>query len=361
MQQKSVADYMMENEDRGINNKYKNTISDAAQYKTEQAKKERLLGIMSSITDQYTHDQAVKMARAEGFDVPDGVYDPRDVDMAIKQLSAGSGSDTPSSVKEWSVYNAMSPEAQEQYLQMKRANPYLNLGDRMAQPNPIRGGYNNPLPINPKVSETPDYQAQQERAKLEEKNRVEAEAGLGNTLANADKTVNLIESMVGRDAEGVNPALPEDPGFRNAVGLRSYLPTIKGSEAADFEAKFEQLQGGAFLDAFESLKGGGQITQVEGEKATAAINRAKLSQSPKAFKEAVNEFKAIVKAGAERARAKAARPNLNTPVGGMNSQQGGDVPLSDPLSKAREAIARGADPVAVKKRLEDAGYSTEGI
>jgi hypothetical protein len=88
MQQKSVADYMMENEDRKINNNYKSSISDAQKFKTEQAKKERLLGIMSSITDQYTHDKAVQMARQEGFDVPDGVYDPRDVDMAIKQLSS---------------------------------------------------------------------------------------------------------------------------------------------------------------------------------------------------------------------------------------------------------------------------------
>lgn len=47
---------------------------------------------------------------------------------------------TPSNIAEWAAYQRMTPDEQKQYLIMKRANPYLNLGDQMVQPDPTQPG-----------------------------------------------------------------------------------------------------------------------------------------------------------------------------------------------------------------------------
>lgn len=96
----------------------------------------------------------------------------------------------------------------------------------------------------------------------------------------------------------------EHAGLENFVGFRSpfggaalmNLPfgpekPIGGSNAADFEAKLGQVQGKLFLQAFETLKGGGQITEVEGEKATAALANLSASQSEEQFRAALLEFR----------------------------------------------------------------------
>jgi len=49
------------------------------------------------------------------------------------------------------------------------------------------------------------------------------------------------------------------------------------------------------------LKGSGQITEKEGEKATAAITRLNLSQSEAEYKRAAREFQDVLRAGIRRA------------------------------------------------------------
>jgi len=88
-----------------------------------------------------------------------------------------------------------------------------------------------------------------------------------------------------------------------------YLPfrdkAVPGTQAANFQAKLEQLQGKNFLQAFETLKGGGQITEKEGEKATQAISDMSAAQSEKEFKKSAEELKTIIQTGVERAKAQA--------------------------------------------------------
>jgi hypothetical protein len=51
----------------------------------------------------------------------------------------GGAVDAPASVREWEYYNSLSPDEQGQYLRMKRANPFLDAGDRFVQPDPVTG------------------------------------------------------------------------------------------------------------------------------------------------------------------------------------------------------------------------------
>lgn len=62
------------------------------------------------------------------------------VQREIAQMRMAAPSEAPSSIREWQAFQQMTPEQQQQYLTMKRANPYLNLGDVFAQPDPLNPG-----------------------------------------------------------------------------------------------------------------------------------------------------------------------------------------------------------------------------
>lgn len=110
--------------------------------------------------------------------------------------------------------------------------------------------------------------------------------------------------------------LASHPGLSDVVGVRSIkggalgLPIVRGTSAAGFKELLDQVQGKQFLEAFESLKGAGQITEVEGQKATAAIARLGTAQSEIEFKKGLKEFQDIIKVGLKRARSKAQSPTV---------------------------------------------------
>ena len=119
-----------------------------------------------------------------------------------------------------------------------------------------------------------------------------------------------IDEMIGRPERKdpvtgkVIPATRPHPGFTTVVGA-TMLPGarfVPGTAAADFQARFDQIKGSAFLQAYETLKGGGQITNIEGEKGTAALNRMSIAQSEREFIQAAREFQEVVQKGLERAQ-----------------------------------------------------------
>ena len=59
------------------------------------------------------------------------------------------------------------------------------------------------------------------------------------------------------------------------------------------------------MEAFEILKGGGAITNIEGEKGTAAINRMSIAQSEREYIAAAREVQNILRVGMDRARKRA--------------------------------------------------------
>ena len=85
-----------------------------------------------------------------------------------------------------------------------------------------------------------------------------------------------------------------------------------GSDTAGFLTRLDQIKDKTFLQAFESLKGGGQITQIEGEKATSALNRMNTAQSEVEFIKAAREFEENLRTGMELAKKKAGLPTGGT-------------------------------------------------
>jgi hypothetical protein len=138
------------------------------------------------------------------------------------------------------------------------------------------------------------------------KDQALAQQVLPKVLDTAQQTLGQIDSLIGkRDREGnLLKGQAPHPGFSNVVGatLLPGLRFVPGTDAADFQSKFDQIKGGAFLQAFETLKGGGSITNLEGEKGTSALNRMSLAQSEKEFVSAAREFQGIIRKGVERAK-----------------------------------------------------------
>jgi hypothetical protein len=176
--------------------------------------------------------------------------------------------DAPSDQRLYQWYASLPPEKQEQFLNMRRSNA------------------------------TPDAAAAIAGAKTtateQAKAKVGAQTDLPRVDANADQMLANLDQF------------EKHPGTRFLYGGYGIAPIVPGTPQADAAAVLEQIGGKAFLEAFNTLKGGGQITEKEGEKATAAITRlGNRKQSYAGAKQAVAELRAIVKAGASRARQKA--------------------------------------------------------
>jgi hypothetical protein len=119
---------------------------------------------------------------------------------------------------------------------------------------------------------------------------MEAQADLPRAVETAKQTVDAVDKLLTHE------------GFSNLVGAGlPFGKYVAGSQTAGANALYEQIKGKSFLEAFQSLKGGGQITEKEGAKAEAAINRMNLSTSEKDFKDAAKDFKDAVQSGIDRA------------------------------------------------------------
>jgi hypothetical protein len=161
------------------------------------------------------------------------------------------------------------------------------------------------------------------RAKMTELGKAEAkfEANAPQAITTAKTALTKIDEMLAHP--GLAPAV--GAGGLSTLGIPGIAQYIPGSEAASFKARLDEILGGAFMEAFNTLKGGGQITEKEGEKATAAITRLSTMQSEKEFKQAAKDFQEVIKAGIKRSEAKLAKS------GGAAASASPDVDTTNPL------------------------------
>lgn len=163
------------------------------------------------------------------------------------------------------------------------------------------------------------------------KAKTQAAIALPGAIATGEEAIRKIDALVGalpvKNDEGkiVQAGTKPHVGFGQSVGVGiPGLKYIPGTSAADFNARLNEVQGGAFLQAFNTLRGGGSITEKEGEKATQAINRMSTSQSEKEFNTAAREYQDVIRTGIARAKAKA----TNAGGGGVPVGRGGSAPAA---------------------------------
>jgi len=166
---------------------------------------------------------------------------------------------------------------------------------------------------------TPGETYQEQRSQEQAKSDVAFLDAYESSKSDAQNILSVIDQMIGdlnvKDGKIVQGKRPPHPGFEGVIGAG--VPGVRfipGTQAADFDAFMEQVQGGAFLKAYNALRGTGQITEKEGEKATTALSRMKRSQSEAGFIKAAREFEGVVRSAVRRADARAARLRGGTPT-----------------------------------------------
>jgi hypothetical protein len=128
-----------------------------------------------------------------------------------------------------------------------------------------------------------DLQEAQQKLELTRKEAqvkdVDRALKLQSSIANSARALNMIDSLLA------------DPELASGVGWKSTLGVLPESKAKELKTKIDQIKGDVFLKAFESLKGGGQITEVEGKKAEASLQRLDPTLSVDEFKKALLELR----------------------------------------------------------------------
>lgn len=103
---------------------------------------------------------------------------------------------------------------------------------------------------------------------------------------------------------GTLDRLGAHPGLSKSVGLMGALPTIPGSDSANFQAELNTFQSQAFIPMVAQLKGMGALSDAEGKKLTQAVGALDLKMGEKAFRESVSRIKADMEAAYARVAGK---------------------------------------------------------
>jgi hypothetical protein len=183
------------------------------------------------------------------------------------------------------------------------------------QPRPVAPPVAPPVSPNQALANALSPKAQQELQVAQLKEQQAAAQALPQVMQQGKTLIGAIDQMIGlKDAQG-KVVIPEHKGLKDVVGTTipfEYKPFQGGTPGADFKAYYDQVQGGAFLEAVQRMKGTGAITEIEGTKATAALLRASKAQTPDAFRNAMSEFRDIIQTGMDNAATKAGKGRIPT-------------------------------------------------
>ena len=288
-----------------------------------------------------------------------------DPELGIKTLISlrGKISDIPSSVREYNYYQTLKPEDQATFLRIKRATKTIDLADRVVIQSPT-GETSTILKKGLPPGQQPELKKRQAISQ-QEGTAIGKKKGQALNIPGEEAKANYLIKMVEK--------LIEHPGLNQVVGIPSSLSGISTragvpfGDGANFMALQEQVTGAAFSEAFKSLKGGGQITEIEGQKATAALMRlTQLGQDPSVYREAAREFITQIKKGSELARKQAKNLGVKLPAAQtvtpkpVITERGGPRKMrrinSNEIESAKRAIARNpANRIDVIRRLREAG------
>jgi hypothetical protein len=124
---------------------------------------------------------------------------------------------TPSSIEEWNEFQKMTPAEQERFLIMKRASPYLNLGDKMVQPSPINpSAVRSTFDVGHKPDQMPEFKQKQAGA---------AAAGTQAVKASGDAFESL--GKVNKNLVNIDDAIAAIDNGAQTGAVQSMLPSVR--------------------------------------------------------------------------------------------------------------------------------------
>lgn len=228
------------------------------------------------------------MAQAGIFDDPlDREYKRAQIGKLNKD--AANGAETPSNVREWQHFNNLSPEDQQRYLTMKRAEKYLDLGDRYGQPNPVA-----PDQMVREVPKNVAEEARQKKVGNEMGERQMAQPKAASSLAAIDAKADIVLKTIGEARQMVGPYTA---GFGGAA-----LSSIPGTAARDLSAKLDTLKANAGFAELQTMRdnsptGGalGQVAVQELAMLQATVTSLEQAQTPQQLSQALDAYETFIR------------------------------------------------------------------
>lgn len=146
-------------------------------------------------------------------------------------------------------------------------------------------------------------EAKKDGLKLQgEVNEAKAEAGRAKVAAK-EEVANMTKNsqLASFDTMLVTlDRLGKHPGLSRSVGVLGALPTMPGSDSANFQAELNTFQSQAFIPMVAQLKGMGALSDAEGKKLTQAVGALDPKMGEKAFRESVGRITTDMAAARER-------------------------------------------------------------
>lgn len=230
-----------------------------------------------------------------------GQVDPEDAALKYAGITGdysalfGAGSKAPSSIQEWNTFNNMPEEDQRRYLQMKRSNQMFDRGGSQVVLDPT-GQQVVEIDKTLAPEQLPQTKYDQTASVAQAKIDTDNLASSGKLEDQATLMLKTIDSIL-EDEEGLEASTG---GFLGMKGRASSATGGLSEAQRRFQPKIDQLKGQTFLNAYERLKGGGVITEIEGEKAEAALARLNQAQDPEDYREALADIRDVVSVGLKR-------------------------------------------------------------
>lgn len=197
---------------------------------------------------------------------------------AQRNVASNADATDPASIREWNTFSAMTPEQQGQYLRMKRANPYLDVGTGFVQPDPINPGQTSGPAIT-KDNFTPAYDSALggASAKVDSENQAAFDS-LNSKLPGIKAVVDQLGTLADKATYTTAGRLWDD-----VVRETGNLPTEGAVARSQYTSMIDNQILPLLRDTF-----GAQFTQKEGETLRNTLGDPNLS--PKEKKAVLESF-----------------------------------------------------------------------
>lgn len=118
----------------------------------------------------------------------------------------------------------------------------------------------------------------------------------GKAIASAPADMQAAE-----EALNIVDQIKVNPYLERGTGLSSYGNSVPGTGGYDFQNLVDQAKSGAFLTAIQQMRGLGQLSNTEGQTATAAITRMDTATSKEAFMKALDDYERVIRKAYDKA------------------------------------------------------------
>lgn len=119
----------------------------------------------------------------------------------------------------------------------------------------------------------------EERQRKIDQQKKDVQAAAESARDNLNKSVDTVDRLLNH------------PGLEAAVGTSAVIPSIPGTDRADFEAELDAFDAQNFLTAIKQMKGMGALSDAEGRKVSAAVGAINPKMSEAAFKKSLMRIK----------------------------------------------------------------------